>query len=292
MDFNFNKFSKFKTLFVNTYFFFMSFFLIAAFVYFRFFVKRSEYSLELLKTVVGFKYFCLCFGMLSLHLVLLCYILYIIFNKKNEGQNIFFKSLENLYSFLIKKPLYFLLDKTALHIPYSGTLIIHYCYFFRKNDFRLFLMYLLNFIFYFAPKILMSTLFFIEIVFYHQLKIFIQLFWILLLPIIYIVFLNLSEKFYDNNINAVESEIYVKPTGTKNKHGCYTRFLFAFKEKDVYSEEDFEQFVENWYLLFHLLNLNAMIRRFMNKWSPYITSYTSSLYLIAFSYKIYYLFIL
>jgi hypothetical protein len=287
---NFTNYSI-QQILINVYLSFMSLTIISLFIYFRLIIKRSSYSLEILKEIVGLEYFLLCFILLCLHIFIAFSIIYnSLYTPKNENKLI--ETVKYIIDLILWKPLMFLLDKSSPHIPYSGTFIIHYCYFFKQNDFTLFLMYLLNFIFYFAPKILMSTLFFIEILFYHQLKIFIQLFWILLLPIIYMIFLNLSEKFYDNNINPVKEPLFVTATGEPNQHGVYTAFIFTLKDKNAYSKEAFQEIVEMWNLLFYLKNLNKMIRIFISQLSPYVTLYTSSIYLIVLSYKIYYLFIL
>ena len=70
----------------------------------------------------------------------------------------------------------------------------------------------------------------------------------------------------------------------------YTSHKFNQKNKnDYYTEEDFNEIIETWSLLFYVLNLTQIIRQFIMQISPYLTLTTSSLYLSALMYKMYYL---
>jgi hypothetical protein len=147
----------------------------------------------------------------------------------------------------------------------------------------------LCFMFYFFPKILMSSVFLFEIIFLHQLKYFLYYFFILLIPIIYIILLNLSEKFYINNISDVLEGLNVKNEGTPNKYGVYTAHTFSIKKESEYTQDDLENLVECWQILFYLNNLNKILRLFINTYALYCTLFTSILYAGTFSYKLYYL---
>lgn len=274
----------------NIYLFLMSFFIISAFIYIRLILKRSEYSLDILKNNVNFYYFLLCFCIACMHLIIFIMLIQMLMLKKKESK--FSKILKIIMEALVWKPLDYLLEKISPYIPYSGTIIIGYCMFFRENNFRLICMKSLCFICYFLPKICMSFLFFFEIIFYSRLEYFIKFFWVFIIPYIYIVFINLCEHFYKNNITEITSGLIINPTGVPNAHGVYTAHTFQFNEKSNYPKEAFNELVDSWSILFYLLNLNSIIRRLILKITPCISLLTSLLYFCALSYKIYYLFII
>lgn len=288
MDFN-----SFKSKYLyNIYLSFMAITIIGLFIYFRFIIKRATYSLEVLKIFADYYYFCICFFFLILHLIIIIIIIYNLCNKDIVTKNNkYLQYTTYIIDIIVWKPLYYILKIISPHIPYSGTIIIHYCYFFRKDEFRFFLMKLLCFFCYFFPKIVMSILFVTEIIFYHQLKYSIQFIYILLIPLIYKVFINLAESFYTNNMPDLLDGLIVTVTGTPNSNGVYATHHLLFKENSGYSKEQFPELVENWSILVSLLALNNIIRIFMQQLMPYITILCSSLYLIAFSYKIYFLFL-
>lgn len=150
-------------------------------------------------------------------------------------------------------------------------------------------------ILYFVPRICMSLLFFIEIVFFNRLEMFVKFIWIFIIPVSYMVFLNISEKLYVFNMRELYKIMEVTPTGLPNQNGVYTAHQFKFKPNSGYEEnslEDLKHLAENWDVLFYITNLNAITRIFIGQCAPYVTLFTSTLYLMSFSYKFYYLFIL
>lgn len=278
-----------KQYFYEIYLLFMSSIIISLFIYYRLILKRSTYSLETLKYKVDLTYLLIDFGFITLHLFIIITIIYnLIVSNKEDNKIITY--VKHIIDIIIWKPLNYFLDLLAPHIPYSGTFIISVYLFFRKNNLRLTFMKVLTIIFFVMPRIFMSFLFFYEIVLNNKLENFINFIWILLLPLFYLIFLNLSEKFYINNIIEVDKILEVTPTGIPNKNGVYTSHKFNQKNKnDYYTEEDFNEIIETWSLLFYVLNLTQIIRQFIMQISPYLTLTTSSLYLSALMYKMYYL---
>jgi hypothetical protein len=283
-------YDKIKSIIINIYMVLTSSIIIGLFIYFRLIKEYNAYSLENLKGVVNIKYFCFCILMLFLHLIVIISIIYIFKNKEKRKES-FFNIFKFIIEILVWKPLDYILIKISPYIPYSGTVIISYCNFFRKNEIRLFLMKFFCIFFYYLPRIIMSILFFTEIIFYHQLKYFFNMIFLLLVPFCYIIFINLCEKFYYNNIENLTNVLLVLPIGEPNKHGVYINYKFSLKPNLTCSDEAFKQLVDSWNLLFYLINLNKIIRNFISNLNLYISLVTSTLYMITFSYKIYYLFI-
>lgn len=284
--FNFNS-EKIKLLLNEIYLIVMSLILLSLFFYYRIFMKRLEYSLEILKLNLTIKYLIISFFFFLLQIIILCVALKHILIKKREVSKMLFH-LIRINEILIYKPLNYTITKISPYIPYSGTLIINYCYFFRKNTFRLFLAKTLCFMFYFFPRILMALIFVIEIIFFHQIKYFIMCILVFIIPYIYLLFLNLSEKFYEYNMPTVEESIYVTPLGLPNAHGVFSNHDFKLRENTGYTKEDLPDLKDAWDVLFYILNLNAIMRKFISDLSSYITLFTSFCYCLALGYKLYY----
>lgn len=266
----------------------MSFIILSLFFYFRLIMKRSTYSLEILKHNADFKYVLICSFFIALHLFLIFFVIIQLLSRNKKVETRLLLKIRTFSNFVIYKPLDYAITKLSPSIPYSGTLIIKYCYFFRKNNFRLFLCKLLCFCVYFLPRIFMALLFVIEVVSYNQVKLFIMLIIVLVVPYIYLIFLNISEKFHSNNITAIDNALVVTPLGSPNIHGVFLKHKFQIKENSGYTEKDLPEFLDAWDVLFYILNLNAIIRNFIAKTTSYITIITSSCYFTAFSYQLYY----
>lgn len=282
---------KYETQIINCYFIIMSSIIISLFIYYRIIIKRAEYSLDLLKPLVTYHDLILCISLGLMHLFIILFLLKNMLTKMTNT-NFLLNKVQIIANILIWKPLNFLLEEITPYIPLSGTLIIIYCEFFKKSELRVFFMKAICFLFYFLPKIIMSVIFFYEIIFNHSLEIFVKYFLVLLLPFIYILFLNICEKFYSNNIKEIEEGLIITVQGNPNQHGVYTKHKLQFNNKSKYPAESFRELVESWNILFLLLNFNAIIRLFISKTSSYVILVTSTLYLCAFSYKLYYLFII
>jgi hypothetical protein len=138
---------KISILLQKIYLILMSFIILSLFFYYRIFMKRFEYSLEILKLNLTLKYLILCSFFFFLHIFIICFILIQPRIKKREGFKVLFY-IKKINEILVYKPLDYVVTTISPYIPYSGTLIINYCYFFRKNTFRLFLAKVLYFIFY------------------------------------------------------------------------------------------------------------------------------------------------
>src|SRR5690242_4405233 len=128
---NFN-ITKLKTLIINIYFIIMSIIIISVYFYYRFLAKRAEYSLDSLKDSANNYYFLISMFFILLHIYLIINILKIkILNNNTPSKLMIY--IQKVIEFLIWKPLNYLLDVITPDIPYSGTLIIKYCYFFRES---------------------------------------------------------------------------------------------------------------------------------------------------------------
>lgn len=282
--------TKTKNFIISLYFFIMSILIISISIYYRLIFKRNTYSLELIKTHVTLEYFLLLLLFTCLHLFILCMYIY---KRNHKSENsVILSSVNFILNTLLWKPLDYLLSLIAPHIPYSGTIILQYTYFFRQTEFRLVLLKVLCFILYFLPKMIMSIIFFYEIFFLHRSEVFIKLIWIFLIPVLFLIFLNLSEQFFKNNITAVEKVLHVIPRGLPNKNGIHTAHEFKIKKGSGYGKESLKELSECWGVLFYITNLNSITRLFISQTNFYVTLMTSTLYFITFIYQIYYLFLI
>lgn len=281
---------KYNKLILEIYLGCMGFFLIAIFIYFRIIMEKSHYSLAILKNDVTFFFLMLnCFFILYHGTIIIMFFYLKFWYNKKKMQVPLIINIKKLFDFFIWNPLTYLLDKISPHIPYSGTLFIYYSHFFIKTDFRIFLLQLLCFSLYMLPRLVMSLIFFYEIIFCNEIKYFSKYFFLFLFPIFYNIFLQLSEKFYINNIDDVYKGLVVTNAGEPNIYGVYTAHNFVIKENSEYAQEDLCNLIECWQVLFYIVNLNAIVREFINKYMYFCILFISCLYLIAFSYQLFFL---
>ena len=121
-----------KQYFYEIYLLLMSSIIISLFIYYRLILKRSTYSLETLKYKVDLTYLLIDFGFITLHLFIIITIIYnLIVSKKEDNKIITY--VKHIIDIIIWKHLTYFLDLLVPHIPYSGTFIISYTYFFRKK---------------------------------------------------------------------------------------------------------------------------------------------------------------
>lgn len=111
---------------------------------------------------------------------------------------------------------------------------------------------------------------------------------VFIIPYIYLLFLILSEKFYENNMPTVEENICVTPIGLPNTYGVFSNHKFQLKENTGYTKNDLPKLIDAWDVLFYILNLNAIIRQVISDLSSYITLFTSFCYGLALGYQLCY----
>jgi hypothetical protein len=184
------------------------------------------------------------------------------------------------------EPLEYIHDLIAPGLPYSGTLIIKYIEFFSKYPLRL--MQSLTCLFLFIPRTLVSSIFFIEIVFYNRIYYFVHILIILLLPPLFQIFQKLCSSFVTRNQAVLEEHLIIIPAGEPNIHGVHIAFNFQLPSSSIaigYTTEHLQENAESWMMLFNLSNFNQLIKTYIDKYSIYVTIYSSSLYLFAGIYK-------
>lgn len=138
------------------------------------------------------------------------------------------------------------------------------------------------------PRVIVSIIFFIEIICYNRIYYFVHMLIILLLPPIYQIFQKLCSSFVTRNLPVLEEHLIVIPVGEPNIHGIYTAFNFQLPSSSIalgYTEEHLKENSEAWMLLFYLNNYNQIIKTYIERYSLYVTVFSSSLYVFTGIYK-------
>jgi hypothetical protein len=109
-----------------------------------------------------------------IHVLLISIALYTLYSMATKQSNTLQKIsiyLQQIVNKLLWQPLTYIRDLIAPHIPYSGILFCKFSNFLDKNDFKV----LPGFVIFFTvlPRIIVSFIFFIEIVFFERIHYFI-----------------------------------------------------------------------------------------------------------------------
>lgn len=268
------------------YIFGISFFWIILLLYFRFFRERKGYTLDEWRVNITFLgiiiTICICF----LHLVLIFLAIRSIFLKVNENKKRFF-IIEKFkyYMFEIKriifsKPLEGFRDIIAPHIPYSGITFCKFTEFFKdKPEFSL---KLITFFFNNMPRLIVSFIFFIDIVFYNQIYFFIKSLLLLFIPILWNIFLDLYIDFAQRTLNVIPKNVEVIPLGDPLPNGWHTDYAFKPYPQFIYEDSEIKEYKELWFLCMIMLSFgHGSMKNFQKSIMPYMTIITSSCYLCA-----------
>jgi hypothetical protein len=290
MDFNliYQTLNKIKPLIIKVYLFTVGLAIIIFYLYIRLFSKVYQYDLQQISEHVTILYICISVLFILFHIMLVilsCYALYKRYLNVYKEHNII-KYIQKVVSKLYWEPLEFIHDLIAPDLPYSGTLIIKY-----TESFQTMPLWLIKFIpclFLFMPRVIVSIIFFIEIIFYNRIYYFVHILIILLLPPLYQIFQKLCSSFVTRNRPVLEEHLIIIPAGEPNMHGIHTAFNFQLPSSSIalgYTDEHLKENSETWMLLFYLNNYNQIIKTYIETYSLYVSVLSSSLYVFAGIYK-------
>lgn len=281
---NFNSiFNKYK----NLYFIFLGSFWILLFFYYRFIIKRVDYNLEQVKANVSLEYLICHLFFILLHCFLISYAIYLIKKKnQNNKESIIITYIKDFLNIIFSQPLIYLQELIAPHIPFSGTIFCHFGSFLVKRNFA-WLTKCFVIICCILPRVIISLVFFTELVFYNRSYYFILLLPLLLLPILWTLFVNLFTNFGERALQDLPTFINIKPKGNMLPNGFYTEYIFEPCDKFNYSPGEFEEYQTLWYLSINIYGIGIFyFKNFQQKSIPYIILFTSPLYLFATIFKV------
>lgn len=274
----------------SIFFIIIGIFWLILFLYLRFGISKSSYSLIELKSQITLQYLIIHIGFVFLHIGLILYAIYILLLKNKKTSNKIVKKISNIITFIIAKPLEHLRDFIAPYIPYSGSLFCNLALFLQKNDYDK-ITKLIVILFNIIPRILVSIIFFIELVFYNKIYYFIPSLFLLLIPLIWNLFRNLFTNFGIRALNDIRSYIKIIPIGESKPNGFYEDYLFEPLDKYDYEPNEINEYGSLWFLAINIYGFGELyFKQFQETLTPYVTIFCSSLYLFATVYKISFLF--
>ena len=266
-------------------------------IYMRFFIERPSYTLEEFKAYISTKHYIIFIGFIVFNLVLILYNLIVL--RRQRPQNnalviVIIKKLVFLIEFIYWKPLDYIHDKVAPHIPMSGRFFLYVEKIWSKKDNVYF--YIAIFLFEILPRLLISLVFLIDIVIFGQIKLFLHMVSLFFVTIIWHVFLKLYANFGKRNLPIIEEYFSVirgigdpilDADGNVSSYSAYEFFVKPEYEDVINVEEEAKL----------LLQLEAMprfveqIKRDTGKVMPYITIMTSLVYVVGGIYRLIFFFI-
>jgi hypothetical protein len=287
----FKNFSSLKNHMQTIYFVIIGLFWISFFIWFRFFRKKNTFLSEHIEHHFPEFKFLLNLIFIVLHIFLILFAIYLLKrNNENEKKqnNILIKKFIALINSIFIKPLQTLRDLLAPHIPYSGIVFIKLTKYFEKpvflkNDF--FLLKIFVIIFNFLPRIIVSSIFFFEIILKNTLHYFFPAIMLLIIPLLWNIFINLYINFAGRALNDIPQYIQVIGVGEPQSNGWYTQYVYKPYEKYKYEENDIKEYADGYKNAISMYCFGTILDKFLKQKSPYILIFTSTLYLSSAIYK-------
>ena len=288
-----------KNLFMLTqiYFTFLGIFWILIFIYFRLFAPRTSYILEELKSQLTIKHYIGFSAFIIIHIVFLSLALFSFSNRKEKAKRFAFiiPKIQVFMDYVLWKPLDNIHELIAPNIPGSGLYFISLEKKWTLNNINPSYFYKHIFIFNIFPKVLVSIVFFIDIVIFGHYKYFLFSLPLIIIPILFNIYLKTFESFATRNIPVLQvcfSEIkYVGDIFDEQGNLISSDpAAYEFHVKPEYAESpDLSETIKVLYQLNTIVDFVAFIKLQTKKITPYVTLFTSSIYLLGGVYRIYYL---
>lgn len=261
-------------------------------IYLRIILERSTYTYEDMKSYISLKHYVI-FSFFIIIQIIICIVCIIILikRKKDYRPATLFQTIANKLNNLLEKiywkPLQYIHDKVAPHIPGSGRFFLYLETKWKSKNFS----YTLLMLFDSFPKVFMAIIFFVEAVFFQRIIIFIYCMPLLFVPICFSVFLKLFISFATRNIPVIrEPFITIEGIGDpiKDINGQivdYPNYKFILKKEYL----DVIDPLENINALFQvrrIIDIVVFTKETLSTISPYILLITSSLYLLGGIYRL------
>lgn len=296
-----NLFKNIKALlpiFLNIYLLILGLTWVSIQIYFRIIVKKHPYVITDFKETITMKILILFIWFVIIHFFITISITLNLYRQyKNKKPSIFILKLSEKTSIFIDyiywKPLQILHDMIAPHIPGSGRFFLFIDKQWTEKQRETLYFKTLTFMFSVLPKLILVTIFIIEIVILYRLKYFIYFLTLILIPIIFNIFLKLMITFGVSNMPIIKNYFY-KIEGENpirnNKGEIVAYSTYRHWLKPEYSYFTIAEAKEEFDLLLQLESMQSyalQIKEYIDKWNPYITLLTSILYFIGGLFRLY-----
>lgn len=272
------------------YFISLGLFWISLAIYLRFFRYRPSYKLNDLQELVTIQYLLIHFSFIVFHAGLIFYTIYSLLNKNNnENKNFIIQKITLILEILLKKPLEYLKDLIAPHIPYSGVFFCKFGSYLAKRNYALITK---TFVIIFAvvPRIIVALVFFVELIFFNHIYYFIPCLLLLIIPVIWNIFINLFITFAMRALKDIPTFVEVIPEGAPLENGWHTTYSFKAFEKYEYGPNDIKEYASMWSLAIHMYSFGyTYFKSFKIQINPYVILICSSFYISATIYKVIFL---
>lgn len=213
-------------------------------------------------------------------IILTLYALYKKYNNIKNNSYILLKINDIIYK-IYWLPLEHLHDKIAPDLPGSARFFVYIIKFIHKGNIilRTKIYHHCYVIFSYFPPCVTSIIFFIEIIYYNQLKYFFFSLMLLLIPIIFNIYLKLCISFYERNVDQFVEMLNI--TERRDEKNNLT-WIFSFKPNYSQNSVELLDEVSKDFMLLYYVKFHAeTIKELKNTYYPQILIITSLIYLIA-----------
>ena len=265
---------------------------IILFIYLRFVRERFGYDLNDIKSHVSEEFIYANIAFILLHLFLIIISLYNIMknytNYNKYSNNKIIEKISLFINTIVTKPLESIRDLISPLIPGSGLFYDKVARFIEINiELR---SKMLVTVFYFIPRLIIAFIFFIELIFYNKIEYFIYSIFLFIIPLGWILFVNLFTDFGERGMHDVQKNVRVIGSGDLLGGIVYSHYKFQPLPQFTYEEGELKEWADTWFAVLNIYVFGQMyLKSFKNTISPYFLLLTSSLYFSAAVYRLYFL---
>lgn len=277
-----------KTSQNKLYLLLLGLFWVVFFMYMRIFFTKTPYDIPEIKNVFLEKQLLFGITFITLHFIIICVSIYSLRLSYEQKKTIpkFVHKLQDIYTTVFIAPLTYIRNLIAPKIPYSGIFFCKIAAFMEnKGAWRFKALVVL---FYILPRSIVASIFFIELVFYQRIYYFVFSLAILLIPLIWLIFVNLFTDFGYRGLVDIPKYVNIIPLGDPLPNGWYSRYRFEPFPQYKYSHTSVDEYRKLYFLSMSIWAYGeTFIQKYQRDTMPYITLYTSTLYMVATSYKMF-----
>lgn len=284
-----------KSKLINLYFFFLGICWISFHIYIRFLRDKTSYNLIEIKAQLNNFHYALFIVFIFSHFIIIFSIVLSVYRQyRNKQPSLIVikisEKLNHVLDIIYWKPLEYIHDKIAPKIPGSARFFIFLESIWTENSYGEKYFYTMIFFFDVLPKITVSLTFFIEIALYGQMKYFPYVLSIILIPVLFSIFIKLFISCSIRNI-PVLTNYFSEITGFDpiiNKNGE----IIGYNYYEWVVKPEYEDVIDPKEEISYLIQLENMqcygtqIKKDINKIAPYITLFTSTIYLLGGLYRL------
>ena len=249
-------------------------------IFFRIIKSRESIILNDIKSILNFNLglsilFCILQGFIIINISYSLYKKY----KNLTSETKIMIIINKIINFIYWEPLNYLHDILAPHIPGSGKLFIFIAEFIEKGNVKKrYILYHNSYIFFsFFPQLLISIVFFFEIIIYKKIEIFFLFLPFILVPLIFQIYLRLCISYGERNIPGFFDILNIVGSDMDCNNN-YRTWKYSFKpEYSLNSNELLKEKVYYYELIIKIKLHAEIIKRNKSYYDPYISLISSSL---------------